>query len=126
MVVKSAEGVVVSPSENDKSAGRGWHDQFGNGLEPWIVEKTGPRTESFEEELISELHVLELLKALPEMQRLAIQKRLDGIPLSNAEQAALNRSRQAVRKWLGIGTKLRGAAPSGDTSPEHPRLDPSA
>lgn len=110
----------MSPSgERDKPGGRGWHDQYGNGLEPWLVEKTGPRTEGFEEELISELHVLELLKHLPEMQRLAIEKRLAGIPLNQAERQALRRSKETVTKWLEIETKPKGVYPS-----EHPQATP--
>jgi hypothetical protein len=112
-----AELVVsgFSPSPNEREeGGAGFHDQFGNGLESWIVEKTGPRY-GFEDGIVWEMDFAELLKSLPEMQRLALCKRMDGIPLTEAEQAAFARSKPAVGKWLEIRTKLRGTANDGDT-----------
>lgn len=92
-------GFDIPPTES--GGGMGWQDVYGRGITPSVVEQRGPAY-LFEDGLIAEIDALEFLKSLPEMQRLAIQKRMDGIPLTNAEHNALHHARKSLRKWLGL------------------------
>lgn len=78
-------------------------EAYGYSLSDQFVETHRERLDELDADW--EIDFTDFLKTLPEMQRLAIEKRLAGIPLNAVERVALSRCREIVAKWLEIRSK---------------------